>query len=129
MQKDFDGWNEEKKRVHANDTYVPFYHEREIRWCRLGVNIGFEQDGKGKECSRPVLILKGFSRHACLIVPLTTSIKQNPYHVWAYVSKDKNVWAIISQIRLIDARRLDKKIGIVNIRDFNRIRNAIKAML
>ena len=57
MQKDFDKWNKTKKGIHSNDDYLPLYHKRQIRWCRLGVNVGFEQDGTGKDFSRPVLIL------------------------------------------------------------------------
>jgi hypothetical protein len=62
VQKDFDAWNTEKKSIHANEDYLPLYHEREIRWCSLGQNVGFEQDGTGERHARPVLILKGFSR-------------------------------------------------------------------
>ncbi len=43
FSKDFDQWNAEKKKTHANEEYFPLYSEREIRWCRLGVNVGFEQ--------------------------------------------------------------------------------------
>src|SRR3989338_4621690 len=80
MQKDFDGWNKQKKQIDASD-YQPLYHEREIRWCRLGTNVGFEQDGTGEGRARPVLVMKAFSRSVCLIVTLTTSVKQNRYHV------------------------------------------------
>ena len=80
MEKDFDGWNEEKKATNNREDRL-LYHEREVRWCRLGVNIGFEQDGTGGDHSRPVLILRGFSANVCLVVPLTTSTKKNPYHV------------------------------------------------
>jgi hypothetical protein len=31
MQKDFDGWSEEKKKVHDNESYLPLYYEREVR--------------------------------------------------------------------------------------------------
>jgi mRNA-degrading endonuclease toxin of MazEF toxin-antitoxin module len=78
IEKDFDGWNQRKIAI---NTITPnFYREREVRWCSLGVNIGFEQDGTSKTYRRPVLIIKGFSRNACLVVPLTTSQKKNPYH-------------------------------------------------
>lgn len=42
MDKDFDNWNGIKKQIHKKDTYLPLYHERQIRWCRLGVSVGFE---------------------------------------------------------------------------------------
>jgi len=49
MDKEFDKWNKLKKETHSNDEYLPLYHERQVRWCRLGVNVGFEQDGTGKD--------------------------------------------------------------------------------
>jgi len=129
MQKDFDKWNELKKKTHANEEYQPLYHEREIRWCRLGANIGFEQDGTGKEFSRPVLILKGFSRHVCLVVPLTTSSKKNPYHISIGEIGGRKAAIIKSQLRLIDTRRLDQQIGVLDKEAFKHIRKAVKDLL
>ena len=45
MQKDFDGWNEVK--IETNGEEPRRYTVREIWWCRLGANVGTEQDGKG----------------------------------------------------------------------------------
>ena len=129
MKKDFDSWNEEKKQTHDNENYRPLYREREVRWCRLGANIGFEQDGTGKDFSRPVLILKGFSRHVCLIIPLTTSKKKNPYHFPIGDIGDRKASAIISQLRLIDTRRLDQQIGVIGKEIFEQIRKAVKDLL
>ena len=129
MKKNFNEWNEQKKKADANDKYLPLYKEREIRWCRLGVNIGFEQDGTGKEFSRPVLILKGFSRHVCLVVPLTTSTKENPYYLSVGTIDGKNARVIISQIRLIDTRRLDQHITFIDKKLFETIRKTVKDML
>ena len=128
MQKDFDGWNSIKKEVH-NTVKAPFYREREIRWCRLGVNIGFEQDGTGDEMSRPVLILKAFSRNVCIVIPLTTSEKKNLYHVAIGEMGGRKSFAIISQLRLIDTKRLDQKLAILDKVTFEVIRKATRAML
>ena len=129
MEKDFDSWNEQKKRTHKNEEYLPLYYEREIRWCRLGTNIGFEEDGTGKEFSRPVLILKGFSRHVCLVIPLTTSIKKNRYHFSLGNVGGKKASAIISQLRLIDTRRLDQQIGVVDKDMFEQLRKAVRDLI
>ena len=129
MKKDFDSWNEEKKQTHDNENYRPLYREREVRWCRLGANIGFEQDGTGKDFSRPVLILKGFSRHVCLIIPLTTSKKKNPYHFSIGDIGGRKAFAIISQLRLIDTRRLDQQLGVIGKEMFEQIRKAVKDLL
>ncbi len=124
--KDFDNWNDRKKHIHKQSQYLPLYQEREVRWCRLGINIGFEQDGTGVEYSRPVLILRGFSRQVCLVVPLTTSTKKNKYHVSVGVIADKKASAIISQLRLIDTKRLDQHIATLDKDVFAEIKKAVK---
>ena len=55
---------------------MALFHEREVWWCSLGANIGFEQDGGGEDFERPVVILKKFNLDACLIVPLTARPKK-----------------------------------------------------
>lgn len=128
MQKDFDGWNNEKQTTHARKD-VLLYRERDVRWCRLGVNIGYEQDGTGADHSRPVLILRAFSRSVCLIIPLTTSTKQNPYHVSVGTIGNRKAFAIISQLRLIDTKRLDQKIATLDKDIYESIRKTVKDML
>ena len=128
MKKDFDKWNIEKKTLNSNEGYSPFYRERQIRWCKLGVNVGFEQDGTGGEFSRPVLVLKGFNRSVCLVVPLTTSTKDNLYNIPIGEIDGKNASVIISQIRLIDTKRLYKHIGTLDKITFQKIKNTIKKM-
>lgn len=129
MEKDFDGWNAAKKQTHDKADYLPLYHERQIRWCRLGINVGFEQDGTGEGFSRPVLVLKAFSRRVCLVVPLTTSQKKNRYHFSVGQVADREAFAIISQLRLIDTRRLYLLVHTLDKGMFNTIRKAIKDML
>ncbi len=129
MHKDFDEWNSLKKKAHALDEYMPLYHERQIRWCRIGANIGFEQDGTGKGFSRPVLVLKAFNRNVCIVVPLTTSTKKNPYHRSVGKVDGCEAFAIISQIRLIDTKRLDQHMMTLGKEVFENIRKAVKDML
>ena len=60
--KDFDNWNKEKKILEstANETLV--FHEREIWWCSIGLNVGDEQDGKNDYFERPVLVIRKFNK-------------------------------------------------------------------
>jgi mRNA-degrading endonuclease toxin of MazEF toxin-antitoxin module len=90
------------------------------------MNVGFEQDGTGTGFERPVLIIRGFSAEVCLALPLTTSLKENPYHVSAGIVAGRQAYAIISQIRLIDTRRLVEKIGFIDKIDFTHIRKAVR---
>jgi hypothetical protein len=54
MEKNFDGWNRSKKKIHEA-AKRPFYHAREIWWCAIGANIGNELDGTGRQHDRPVV--------------------------------------------------------------------------
>lgn len=50
MKKDFDKWNNRKKIIDQKEiSNQMFFNEREIWWGSLGVNIGYEQDGKNDE--------------------------------------------------------------------------------
>lgn len=128
MEKDFDSWNENKKLVHRK-AENKFYHEREVWWCALGLNIGFEQDGTGTDWERPVLIMKGFSKDVCLVIPLTTSTKKNRYHVALGKVNGREAYAIISQVRLVDTKRLINKISYIDQELFETIRKAVKDLL
>lgn len=128
MQKDFDRWHISKKDIHSTNENK-LYHERDVWWCSLGVNVGFEQDGTGVHGERPVLILKGFSKQVCLVVPLTTSKKKNPYHASLGKVEGRYAFAIISQIRLIDTKRLINKVHVIEESIFEDIRKAVKGLL
>ena len=128
MLKDFDRWNEQKKRVDAQES-GRLYRAREVWWCKLGINVGFEQDGTGVEHSRPVLVLKAFSAFVCLIVPLSTSTKKNRYYVSVGVIDGKEARAIISQVRLVDTRRIETKICVLDKKIFEAIKKAVKDLL
>jgi mRNA interferase MazF len=76
FKKDFRGWCEKKEILHGKDEdLVPYFNERELWWCALGVNIGFEQDGKNEHFERPVLVLRKFNKHLLLVLPQTSKAK------------------------------------------------------
>lgn len=128
MEKDFDGWNKQKREIEYG-VRPPFFKEREIWWTCLGLNIGFEQDGKNVGFKRPVLILKKFNQYIVLGVPLTTLKKEDRYHVECVCNEDDVFrMAIISQIRLLDAKRFADKIGMVNDKSFLAVKTAIGSM-
>jgi mRNA interferase MazF len=111
MHKDFDTWGEKKKRTQLESAR--FYSVREIWWCQLGVNIGSEQDGKGENFLRPCVIVRGFGADTCLVLPLTTSAKNHALRVPVGLVNGKEAKANLSQLRLIDTRRLTEKIGFL----------------
>jgi mRNA-degrading endonuclease toxin of MazEF toxin-antitoxin module len=128
IKKDFDAWNEIKKDI---DDFgkSKFYNVRELWWCTLGLNVGSEQDGSGDNCRRPVLVLRGLSADTCLIVPLTTSAHKHPMRPSIGTVEDKEAHALLSQMRVIDTKRLVRKIGRLDKNIFKNIRKAAKDML
>ncbi len=128
MKKDFDAWNIHKKRIHSEKPY-PLYNKREIWWCLLGTNIGYEHDGDKIEYQRPVLILKGLSARSCFIIPLTSSVSKHPLRIPLGRIGDKEASAVISQLRIIDTKRLAEKICFLEKEKFEITRKAIKDLL
>ena len=126
MTKDFDGWNEAKKRTDIGA--VRFYTVREIWWCRLGVNIGTEQDGKGKKYVRPCVIIYSFGKDACLVIPLTTSTRTHPLRIDIGTVYGEPAKANISQMRVIDTRRLLKKIEFLDKTPFAELKKHIRGL-
>lgn len=125
--KDFDGWNEVKKKIHASNADVYFY-EREIWWVSLGANIGFEQDGTGERYDRPVLIVKKYNPDLLLAVPLSTTKKEGMYYFRIGKVEGKDATAILSQIRLLDSKRLVNRAGILDAAMFaSLVRKIVKA--
>lgn len=120
MYKDFENWNDFKKNLHLNGARR-FFNKREIWWCSIGINIGFEQDGKSSSFERPIIVLKKFNKDTCLIVPLTTNMKNNKYFFYLGNIDGKNASAILSQIRLIDSKRLINKVSTLDSVIFNQL--------
>ena len=80
MQKEFDKWNNRKKVIDEKDMKDIFFREKEVWWCHLGLNVGYEQDGKHEEFKRPVLIFKKFNAETFWALPLTTKNKKGKYY-------------------------------------------------
>jgi len=127
MHKDFDKWNEIKKRTDAEQPRL--YTVREIWWCRFGVNVGTEQNGDEEKFLRPALILRGFGADACLVAPLTTSTRKHPLRVAIGLVDGREARANLSQIRVVDTRRLVEKVGFLEKDIFAGIRKAARGLL
>jgi mRNA interferase MazF len=126
--KDFDGWNIQKKNTQDRELNR-WCRKRDIWWCTMGVNVGFEQDGKGTKFLRPVVVLRSFGFHTAFIVPLSTSSKKNPFYLSVGPVQGQNAFAILTQVRLIDTKRLVEKVGKLDNTKFKELKEAIKALL
>ena len=120
FSKDFDGWIAKKKEYHYRDSLPPLFKERDIWWVSIGVNVGFEEDGKHENFVRPVLILKKFNREIFLGVPLSTKLKDNKYYVPISV-RQEIVSAMTSQIRVFSSKRIWNKLAELDYNDFSKV--------
>lgn len=128
MQKDFDTWNRRKKHIESRGV-PPYYHEREIWWCALGINIGYEQDGTGSNYDRPILIIRGFNSRLLFGVALTGRMKLGRYYEPLGKIEDREASVILSQVRLIDSKRLVRKIGTLDSALFQKVTARLKRTL
>jgi mRNA interferase MazF len=127
--KQFDIWNNVKKTIDIHSHKPPLFKEREIWWCAFGVNVGSEVCGKHTFFRRPILIVKKLSQTSCIGVPLSTKENNGTWYVGVTHSDGKKNYANLAQIRYIDYRRLDKRIGTLDQNDFTRVKNQLRSVL
>ncbi len=125
-KKDFDTWNKKKKEIDSkNVSNDHFVNEREIWWGSLGLNIGFEQDGKNDNFERPLLVIKKFNKEIVWVIPLTTVAKNNKFH---YKLKSSGSFVILSQIRLVSTKRFIRRAERIAESEFAKIISKIKEL-
>jgi len=127
MQKDFDMWNIKKKTIEGGER-TPDFHEREIWWCSVGVNIGREQDGRTDNFERPVVIVKRLSPDTFCALPLSTKKKLERFQS-AVTHENVHGFALLDQIRVLDSKRLLRKIGTMEQNEFFAMKKKLGGIL
>jgi len=129
MKKDYSEWQKLKQAINERDNSPTFFKEKEIWYFNCGLNVGHEQDGKGKSFRRPILILHKFNKHVFWSIPLTSSRKKHKFYFEFNFEPKRKSWAIISQIKLTDSKRLIEKIGKMSTDDFKSIKEKIRSLI
>ena len=122
--KNFDEWNEVKKEVDKKEKILKF-NQRDIFFINLGQNVGYEQNGAGEKFLRPVLILKKFNKRFFLGVLLSSKSKNNQF----YYKIGEDSFAILSQVRTFDAKRLSYFVKRLNENKFFEVVEKISKLL
>lgn len=125
--KDFNAWNEQKILLENTERNISF-HEREVWWCSLGLNIGDEQDGKNDFFERPVLVIKKFNNKLAWVVPMSTQEKIGSYY-HSLEHDGINFVVILSQLRLVSTKRFLRFIRKISPYHFLLIQNKIVRLL
>jgi len=124
MQKDFDNWNKEKKELENTGHSTLSFHEREIWWCSIGLNLGDEQDGKNELFERPVLILRKFNNKIAWVLPMSTKQRNDIYH-HSLIYDGKAFTVLLSQIRLLSVKRFRRFIRKISPNQFKLIQKKL----
>jgi mRNA interferase MazF len=118
--KKFPNWFKIKPKLDSLNNR-PLFQEREVWNCHWGCNVGFELDGKHEKFIRPVLIFRKLTHNTFLGMPLTTKLKNGSWYVKSKI-KNKEGRYIISQIRIIDSKRLYNKIEQITDEEFKLVK-------
>ncbi len=121
MKKEFWKWHRLKEQLNDRKRRV-FFYEREIWFCSIGLNVGSEQDGKNAWFERPVLIFKKCNPDLFWGIPLTTKSKTGNWYFQFKIFYENSIptenSAILHQIRIFDTKRLRRKMGVLNEKEF-----------
>lgn len=128
--KDFDSWNELKKKIDVEKNEPDrFPKEGEVWMSSLGKNIGYEQNGSGDSFSRPILIVKKFNNHMFWVVPLSTKQKEFDFYFNYTDPNDQKVSAILAQMKLLSVKRLKRKLYDIPNELFDEMKQKLKSFL
>ena len=121
IMKQYDEWNEIKKETSKEKKFVGF-KTRDIFNVKVGQNIGFEQNGKGGEFVRPVIVYKKLTKDMFIGIPLTTTQREGSFFYRFEFIPNKISIAILPQAKLFSSKRLLNKIGVINKNDFEELK-------
>lgn len=125
--KRFLEWIGVKQKLDANDYTPPLVKEGELWWCAVGENVGIETSGKGRNFTRPVIVLKRFGRLAFFGIPTTTKERKGSWYV-QFTHKGTSETAMLTQARMFSYKRLDRKMGEIDTTDFRNVKEAFNRL-
>jgi len=125
-----DIWCNFKKALNEKNRAHLYLNEREVWWFSLGYNVGYELNGKKSDFSRPCVILRKINRDMAFVVPLTSVDKSSSVHHF-YVGEvsGRQAFAVLSQARTVDIKRVQNKIGMISESNFNNLKESMSKYL
>ena len=128
MEKDFDKWNNLKKKIEDSEQGELYPSNWDIWWTNIWLNLWTESCGKWDNFRRPVLILKKLSLENFIVIPLTSQEKS-----WTWFCEYELNWetnyVMLYQIKMIYKSRLERKIWKIEAENFLKIKKRLKLLL
>jgi hypothetical protein len=113
--------------MESNENKILF-KEGDIWWTSIWINIWDESCWKWPKFRRPVLVLKKLSSYSCIILPLTTKLKN-----WTWFQQYNIHWkrytALLYQVKMMNIKRFESRKGVINLTDFEKIKKKLKNLL
>ena len=125
--KRFLEWMQLKEKLHGGIAKPPLFKDGEVWWCSIGENVGSEINGKSRLFSRPVLVFKKLSSGTFLGIPTSSQNRKGSWYVSITLHETASV-VILSQVRVLDYKRLSTKIGELSAHDFKQVRQGFKKL-
>ncbi len=122
-KKDFDEWNEVKKKVEKQDRIE--IREGSVWVCSFGLNIGYEINGKHTQYERPALVIRSFGVGGGIVLPLTSKDKKGKYVISFNSTSNIN----LTQIRYLDSKRFRRFLFEIKDSQLHSIKNKLKDIL
>lgn len=126
----FDKWNAKKQEINLNinQKKLAIFHERDVWWVSIGLNIGKEIYGKSNVFSRPVLVFKKFSSRLFIGIPLSSKVLKGTWFMTINILGKRRT-ALLYQLRLFDSLRLYSKIDKISDVDFTEVKEKTGSLL
>ena len=127
IEMNYNNWNKQKKDVQKSKKLV-WFEERDIVFMKMGQNIGVEENGKGDEFLRPVLVYKKFNKEQFFGFPLTSKEKNGKFYYELH-HQNRISYVILTQMRTYSAKRIAYSMGSIGKNKFAEIHKKFLKLL
>ena len=129
--KKYNEWNLKKQKINFLERPLGeeiYFKEGDVWWCSIGINVGSESFGKGKNFRRPVLVIKKLSADLCIALPITSKQKIGTWFEDVLLNEE-NRYVMLYQIRTLNKKRFTIKMGELGSNDFIKVKEKLKTLL
>jgi len=123
----YDNWSKQKKNL--ENIKPPEFEEGNIAMLYMGKNISSEEDGKGKEFLRPVLIYKKFHKDQFIGFAMTSKQSKKEKNRKFYFKLEEDSYIMLSQIRTYSAKRIAYIKGRISKQRMKQIHEAFSKLV
>ena len=124
MNQEYIDWNTLKYQLIETANKPAKFNERDIWWCSIGINVGYEINGKNHLAERCVLVIRKYNNDMFFGLPLTTQLKDYDSRILTNVNgTDADI--ILDQGKTFSADRLNRRERVMGYKEFDIVRRSL----